>query len=92
MLARYGSSQLDSLRLWQPEKQSIRGLKVMSRRLSDLEKDFRRENNSLEASKTNCVSQRVTKSFSDIIAVLGARIKSLKHDIDRHCIFRLNGP
>jgi len=84
MLARYGSAQLGQLRLWKPEEQSIRELKAMSRRLSALEKDFRRENNRLEASETSGVSQRVIKSLSDVIVVLGIEIKSLKHDIDHH--------
>lgn len=84
MLATYGFSQLEGLRLWHPEEQSIREIKAMSRRLSALEKDFRRKNYRLEASEISCVSQRVIKSIGDVIAVIGAEIKSLKHDIDHH--------
>lgn len=84
MLARYGSSQLDSVRLWQPEEAAIRELKAMSRRLSALENDSRREKNRLEASKTSGISHRVIQSISNIIAVLDAEVSKLKNDIDHH--------
>lgn len=82
MLARYGYSQLNNVRLWQPENAAIRELKALSRRLSALEKDLRRESNRLEASKTSGVSKRVIKSTLKIISVLGNEIENLKCDID----------
>lgn len=82
MLARYGFSQLSTVRLWQPEDESIRELKALSRRLAALEKDYRRENNRLEASKISGASKRVISSIDNIILVLGKEIKSLVRVID----------
>lgn len=84
MLAKYGFSQLGSIQLWQPEADELRELKSMCRRLSALEKDSRRENNRLEASKISGTSKRVLKSLVDMIAVLEFEINTLRQDIDLH--------
>ncbi|VAW94146.1 Mobile element protein [hydrothermal vent metagenome] len=84
VLARYGASQDQPLKLWQPDAPEIRMLKAMMRRLDALEKDLQREQNRQEAAEFSMVSGRVIQSLRDMIAALNAEIEKLKDDIDDH--------
>lgn len=84
MLARYGSSQLDNFKLWQPEAAEIRALKALSRRLTALEKDRQRELNRLESTRISSNSKRVLDSLTNMINALEAEITALTQEIDDH--------
>ena len=83
MLAKYGSTQPNSLKLWQPESDSVREIKTLIRRLNALEKDRLRENNRLEASVIGDSAERVIQSLTHIISVLDIEIIDLQNEIDK---------
>lgn len=84
MLARYGASQPQSVKLWQPEAVEIRELKAIMRRLDALEKDLQREKNRQDSSEFSPTSPRVIRSLQEMIAALEAEIIELEREIDKH--------
>ncbi len=84
MLARFGRSQPSTLRLWQPDREEIRELRAMLRRMDALESDLRRENNRREKTQCSEASPRVLASLDGMIEALESEIKHLKNDIDNH--------
>jgi len=84
MLARFGHSQPSTVRLWQAEREELRELKAMLRRLSALEADLQRENNRNEMTQRAEASSRVLASQRGMISVLDNEIKQLTNDIDQH--------
>jgi transposase len=71
MLAKYGSTQLNSLKVWLPESEIVREIKALIRRLNALEKDRLRESNRLEASVISDSVEHVIKSLKHIIIRTG---------------------
>lgn len=82
VLALYGAKE--SVRLWQPEPQSIRRLKALLARLSALEEDIRREKNRLEKAQISPDNQTVEDSIHTVLVGLEQEKKRLEKLIGNH--------
>jgi transposase len=82
MLAVYGDARGEHVHLWKPESTKVRNIKVLSRRLSALEKDRLRESNRLEANNISESNERVTQSIVRLIGIIDEEIHAIEYEID----------
>ena len=80
--ARFGATH--SLKLWQPEPDTIRHLKALIARHEAIEKDLQRENNRLEKAEITQISAEVIDSINTVIKELTKEKNRIKQLIDDH--------
>lgn len=82
VLALYGTKE--AVRLWQPEPEPVRRLKVLLARVNALEEDIQREKNRLEKAQIAQDSEQVERSIHTVLAGLQEEKQRLESLIDDH--------